>query len=80
LGQIWGYSKCENVKSEVPFQIVGNCDDFFQKHGICDQILYFENIFSKMAKTHYQARGGGEKKLVFTHTQSTNSTIFMNQV
>jgi hypothetical protein len=45
--------------------------DFFQKHGICDRILYFESIFSKMAKTHY---------LVFTHTQSTNSTIFMNQV
>ncbi len=60
MGQIWGYSKCENMKSEVPFQIVGNYGDFFQKHGICDRIHYFENIFSKMAKTHYQERG--EKK------------------
>jgi hypothetical protein len=24
----WGYSKCENMKSEVPFQIVGNYGDF----------------------------------------------------
>jgi hypothetical protein len=59
FGEIWSYSKYENRKCEAPFHIVGNCDDlwwfffkklvniYFLKQGICNRILFFQNIFLK---------------------------------
>jgi hypothetical protein len=54
---------CESIKFEASFHIVGNCEDiwvffllmiFLKKNRSCKRIIFFENSFCKMEKTHPQ--------------------------